>query len=254
MLHELLTRVGFSSKEADLYLALLHIGSQPASVVASKVGYNRITTYQVLMDLVKRGVVSVSTRANVKYFVAEPPERILSFLECNKADFEEQINLIKNQLPVFQQLVNPNAPQPSVRTFVGNRGIRSIYEDTLVSTDELFIIQDLNLIGRELEDYIFDYYAPRRVKNGIKCQLLLPKDRKNKSLIKKDNICSRDIRYISQKEIPFKSAIFLYNEKTAVVLHKSDECFGAIIESPAFFSTMRGMFNILWAKGEKCVE
>lgn len=251
MLKNLLIDVGFTPKEAEVYLALLHAGSRPASVIANKTGLNRITAYQMLLSLVRKGVVSVVLRANVKYFTAEKPERILSFLENQKAQYEESCKAVEKQLPLFQQLVNPSNSAPVVRSFNGINGIYSIYEDTLESAESVHLIHDFSETRDELRNYLLDNYIPRRAKKGIACKVILPKNKTNRNFAEMDKKDLRDIRYVSPKELSFNTAILLYAGKTGIVSYKQNEQFGTIIESPAFYNTMMGMFSVLWQKGEE---
>lgn len=250
MLKNLLTDVGFAPKEAEIYLALLHAGPQPASVIARKICYNRITTYQILMELVRKGLVSVVLRANVKYFSAERPERILSFLENQRVKHEDSCQAFKSRIHMFHQLVNPENVAPIVRSFNGINGIYSIYEDTLESDCSLCLIHDFGSAENELRDYLLNNYIPRRVKKGISCRVILPKNKKNKIFAEMDKKDLRHIRYISPKELSFDTAILLYSGKTAIVSYKQNEQFGTIIESSSFHATMTEMFEVLWRKGE----
>jgi sugar-specific transcriptional regulator TrmB len=52
---EKLEKLGFSSKEADVYISLLELGSAIVSDVAKKAGINRSTAYVLLESLAKKG-------------------------------------------------------------------------------------------------------------------------------------------------------------------------------------------------------
>ena len=67
MLKSILQKIGLSDKDAEVYLACLELGTQPASVIARKAGLKRPTTYLILEGLLKRGLVSEYTGSNVKY-------------------------------------------------------------------------------------------------------------------------------------------------------------------------------------------
>ena len=63
---EKLEKLGFSPKEADVYISLLELGSAVVSDVAKKAGINRSTAYVLLESLEKKGFVSVSEKDNIK--------------------------------------------------------------------------------------------------------------------------------------------------------------------------------------------
>ncbi len=251
MLKNLLTDIGFNKKEAEVYLALLHSGARPASFIASRIQYNRITTYQILIQLVKKGVVSTTVRSNIKYFTAESPERILSFLEQKKQKVEKYINVMSEQLPLFQKIINPANILPGVRTFLGLDGIISVYEETLELAKEINIIHDISSISAELKNYIFESYIPKRVKKGITCRVVLPINKVNLKCNEFSSKELRKIRYISSRKFSFDVAIFCYAKKVAIISYKQGEEFATIIDSLALFSTMTGLFEMLWGQGKE---
>jgi sugar-specific transcriptional regulator TrmB len=204
------------------------------------------------MQLVKKGIVSTTLRSNVKYFTAESPERILSFLERKKQQVEDHIGVVSEQLPLFQQIVNPSISVPVVRSFTGVDGVISVYEDMLKSADHVSAVHDFADVDGELKKYILESYIPRRVKKRITCDIILPKNKQNKFFSNMDKKDLRNIRYLSPKEVPFDTAIFCYSGKTAIISYKKDGQFGTIVDSPAFYSTMRGIFQVLWNKSEMC--
>ena len=56
---ESLMQLGFTEKEAMVYLILLRIGPSPASVVANRLDIKRATAYAVLNSLCQQGIVSL---------------------------------------------------------------------------------------------------------------------------------------------------------------------------------------------------
>ena len=253
MLENILINVGFNKKESEVYLALLHAGTRPASFIANRIQYNRITTYQILVQLVKKGVVSITIRSNIKYFTAESPERILSFLEQKKQKAEEHINIISEQLPLFQKIVNPANVLPEVRTFSGLDGIISVYEETLELAEDVNIVHDVNSMNTELKDYVFKSYIPKRVKKEITCRLVLPMNEMNLKYGKFNSEELRKTRYVSFEKFSFDVAIFCYAKKVAIISYKQEEQFATIIDSLALFSTMKGLFEMLWGQGKEHV-
>ena len=55
---EALKNIGFNNLEADIYLELIKIGPQVASVLAKRLGLNRSSIYAILRSLVMKGVFS----------------------------------------------------------------------------------------------------------------------------------------------------------------------------------------------------
>ena len=74
-LQNVLVNIGLSPKESKVYLAALELGPSPASDIALRSKLNRVSTYDILEKLIKRGFISTYTQKRVKYFVATEPDR-----------------------------------------------------------------------------------------------------------------------------------------------------------------------------------
>ena len=88
MLKTLLQKIGLSEKDSEVYLACLELGTQPASVIARKAGLKRPTTYLILEELLKKGLVSEYTGSNVKFFTAVSPDYLLNYIEKQRREFD----------------------------------------------------------------------------------------------------------------------------------------------------------------------
>lgn len=97
MLAKILQNIGLTEKEAKVYLACLELGPQPVSEIAKKARINRVTAYDILEKLLKKGLVNFVTKEKIKFFNATDPrivsqETKSSFL----ADFERSTNFPGN--------------------------------------------------------------------------------------------------------------------------------------------------------------
>src|SRR3989338_6651269 len=78
---KILQTIGFEEKEAKIYLALLRLGSSPASKIANELGFDRTTVYYMMMRMLEKGFVSFLTTGNVKYFSALEPKQLNKLLK-----------------------------------------------------------------------------------------------------------------------------------------------------------------------------
>lgn len=83
--------LGYSAKEAKVYLAMLSLGECHVSDIASKVNIPR-TSVQIILDkLYKDGLVNFYVMKRYKYWVAENPERILANLAKKQTIVQENL-------------------------------------------------------------------------------------------------------------------------------------------------------------------
>jgi sugar-specific transcriptional regulator TrmB len=117
---------GFDRVEAEAYLFLLRAGFCPASLVARKLGINRMKAYRILKALEERGLVEVIIGRPVK-FVATPIKEALdqkieevrvkvSGLEKSKEDIMEYWKNLTNG-------VKPSVEEPRFRIFQGRQQV-----------------------------------------------------------------------------------------------------------------------------------
>ncbi len=127
----LLLRIGLDEKEVEVYLALLSLKVARASAVAKAAKQERSHVYLLLRNLEAKGLVSEIERGKVIHFIAEPPERLLQFVENRERELHSLKPLILGSLPLLSQLTKPLMGTPRVTTLRGMEGMRQLYRDAL---------------------------------------------------------------------------------------------------------------------------
>lgn len=120
-LSEVLEKTGLNEKEARVYLALLELGTASVETIAVKAGTKRPTTYLILDELQRKGLVSLVPQAKKTLFTAETPEHLLS-------DLNRKQDLVRNFLPNLLALHNARKEKPQVQLFQGIEGVKLIYQ------------------------------------------------------------------------------------------------------------------------------
>ncbi len=130
---QILQAIGFSDREAQLYLAGLKLGTAPASAYAKATGLNRVTAYNELEVMSERDVFMVSEQAASKCYTPIS-------IDAVAAQFEQQVNQFKTALPTLRNLQSENIAQPSVRLLEGLESIEASLRTMLHSTSEVHAI------------------------------------------------------------------------------------------------------------------
>ncbi len=92
----LLTRLGLSTKETDIYLALLKQGRTTPSQLAKFTKLNRATTYHLCKSLVGRGLITEDLGGKTLYVVPVPASDLSILLKRAEDQFKTKQNLLKN--------------------------------------------------------------------------------------------------------------------------------------------------------------
>jgi len=236
MLTKTLENIGLNNKEAKVYLAALEIGSSPVSHIASKAKINRVTTYDILEKLSKKGLISSFTRAKVKFFTATEPEVVIS-------DFKRKVGTLEESLPELKKL-NGETVQPAIRYFEGIDGIRNIYEDALANESEIRNFGNIKDIKDQWPTYEDDF-VKKRVEKEIPLKAITLDDEQGRAVQAEDSNNLRETRLIAPELFDFSNEIFIYGNKVAIISY--GEMIGMIIESPEIAKMQRTIFNLVWS-------
>lgn len=129
MFEKELQELGLSDKEASVYVALLAVDNDSVVDLAKRTNINRTTIYPVLESLMNKGLVTeikVDTKAR---FSAEPPERLVTFVERQKVIFEEKSERVKDFVPKLKTIQRESGEKPVITYFEGRDGIISSLEN-----------------------------------------------------------------------------------------------------------------------------
>ena len=112
-----------------LYLALLGFESATPSELAEKTGIKRTTVYVVLETLQKKGLVSEVPKGKISSFQAEPPERLQTYVERQRAVLEEHSARLKDIIPQIKSITREKGERPIIKFFEGRDGAISAHEE-----------------------------------------------------------------------------------------------------------------------------
>ena len=261
MLENVLIKAGLNDKEAFVYLALLELGSQPASVIGKKAKINRSTTYLILETLMRRGFVNQHVRADVKFFTAADPQVIIKNLEIEQEHIEDTKKEFVELLPEFYSLSNPMSIKPKVRFYEGEEGVKRAIEDTFTANDTLLswdAVDSWLTTTPGLQKFIKESARIRSEKIKIPVKVLVPDTASARQYFLKDYPALLDkvdplmeIRWIPKEINIFKNEINIYDDKVSIVSLAKNELLGIVIESHEIANTHRSIFELAWKSGKK---
>ena len=232
---KILTDIGFSKKEADIYIALLELGETAPSIIAKKTDIKRPTVYITLENLKKRGIVSHKKKKNALYYSAINPKVLLE-------DQNRRVKNLEKTIPKLLTLKDRYNISPQISIFEGEEGVIHVMEDSLTSTDEILCWSSA---GRALkEDYFKEYhsqYVKKKNKKNIFIRGLFLYEKKGLQFKKLSEKEKREIYLIPKEKFNFENEINIYNDKLSIISYKDK--MGVIIQNAAIADTQRSIFN-----------
>lgn len=237
-------KIGLSDKDAKVYLKLIEHGPISVRVLAQLSGLNRGTTYDILKNLQKKGLVSYFHHDTKQNFVAEDPVRFNKLIKDREEELDEVKKRIDDIIPELKSL-QAKGDKPVTKYYEGKEGIRFILDDILStmkdSKDKVYYIYSAPGV-RE------DIYAayPDFIKKRIKYKLNV----KTISLSEGGDTYGLDERKWLEKEghddINMTYILIYHNKCAFISRNPSHKPVGVIIENKMIYETQKIIFDQLW--------
>lgn len=239
---ESLIELGFSDKEAAVYLALLEMGRGTASQIARAAGIQRTTAYNILDILVSKKLVLLSGREPKEEYAIEAPEKIVEMLKEKSKDYQTKLNKAEKIIPQLKSMQRIGE-RPQIKFYEGKQGMIEVYEDTLTSTEEIRAYATLEDMYAALPGYFPDYFK-RRAKKKISARAIVPATPAAIERIKHNKEEMRTAILIPEKDYRFSPEINIYDNKVMIASWR--EKLGIIIESSEIADAMKKIFELSW--------
>lgn len=234
-LTKILQNIGLSEKEAKVYLTLLELKEALPSSISRRSGIKRPTTYVILEQLQEKGIVSHIKKGAWEYFQAINPHSLLE-KEYNRYHSLEAV------LPELLAMHQRYAITPQMQVFEGKEGLIRIMEDTLTSSEDIFVWADVELASLTvLEDY-YPTYIRKKVKNNLWVRGVCCYDEEALKFKQKGENELRELYLIPKDKYPFKNEIDIYDDKVAIISHQDKV--GVIIQNKNIADTQKAIFKL----------
>lgn len=246
-IEEILVKIGLSENESKVFLVLLGLGRGTVTQITRKAGINRTTGYDILDNLVAKGLASISGKEPKQEYIAESPDKVVALLEKEINEKSEQLKKIKSVLPEMKVLHNV-AGRPKVRFYEGVQGLKDVYEDTLTSHEPIRAYASVDDMHTGLPNYFPQYYE-RRAGKGIAIRAIIPDTeigRERKSLNAKEK---RETALVPRGSFDFSPEINIYDDKVMIASWR--EKLGIIIESAEISDAMKKIYELAWAEAKR---
>lgn len=243
MLTTTLQHLGYSEKESRIYLALLELGTSPASTIARFIWENRVTVYSVLKLLVKKGLILESHKNTVQVYTAMNPEILI---EQERTRYEQ----LKSSLPDLLSLMNPHAKKPKVAFYEWLDGMKNLLRELILEFKRSPNVEIHGFLGAKSMDPSFEQF----LKNSLEVEKQKPKETPTHVILVGDhdywyaNYCREKYvtKTVEELTFPMEHEIFVYGDKVVILMYHSEELSGVIIESHSLAEGIRSMFELVW--------
>lgn len=255
MLEEKLAEIGFSKNECKIYLELLTIGSQPVSVVAKRVGFNRTTAYSILKSLEKKGLVSSYVNRGMKFFVANDPNCLIGFVDRKCKVYDYYRSELLNIIPKFRSLVGMYSfKKPIVSFYDGLEGVKHVMYDALTTQGDCCAYLCIHKWFQSgMRDFLLEYKNFRIATKKIPLKAIVPDIPEVRTFFEENyekNNKLTEVMYLSGQnndyENIFKNEMNIYDDKVAIIHLDRGQEYGVVIQSKEIAMMQKGIFQMAW--------
>jgi HTH-type transcriptional regulator, sugar sensing transcriptional regulator len=245
MLDEELAKLGFGDKKIALYRALLESGGGSAADLARTAGVKRTTAYDILDELYRDRLATVTFAGKKRIFTAEPPENLQSLVE-------QQMAAVDRVLPGLKELYSKHENRARVRFYEGVDGLRSVHDELLkVESGEYFYFGSMSSFeGSMGKAYMQDFIAQRIRKKIWSNAIRIRGHELADPITHGGDENYRRVRYISKPLQEDVASLTLFDGKVAIC-SSSRENFGMVIESGEMFTILRFLWDYIWDLAEE---
>ncbi len=237
----ILKKLGFSDKEAKIYLSLLSLGPSSVRKLAEISEINRGTAYDILKSLQDKGIVSYYNKDTKQYFVAENPEKLHDLVKKQQDELSSVDSQLEKMISELHALHNKGGDRPVAR-YYGKNEINKILEDVLAtcedSADKLYRIYS----AEGMREYLYESFptfSDVRIAKGIGVKVI--------AIGEGGELRGLDERKWLKTEETTNTYIIIYPGKTAYIsLNAKSEPIGVVIENDGVCKTQKLIFDNLW--------
>ena len=228
--------LGLSEKEAQVYIALLELGSANVTQIARKSNLKRPTIYILLEELRKKSLLLKIPHAKKAIFSAQDPDKF----------FEESLKRAREAHNVLSELkaIQKKDNKVSTMYFEGEEGVKDALfykSEYLKSTEIVGFFAKADTLTPKLIDYSHDWR--KKMNNlGITVRGIAPDHKSLQSFRETDESLKQIFK--SVPFIKYSSDVSIDATELFVRIVLFDVQQAVIIENPAIVKTVRQIFEL----------
>lgn len=229
-----LRKLGFTEKEAKVYLAGLELGPSSVQRIAKKAGLTRPTTYEVVRSLEEKGLFAETKQKKKRFFLAQSPGMILGMLRTKKREIEEKE---REFIRIIAALESKYAKgKREIRNYKGKKGLKVLEEKlSLTNYPNIFVLSS-RTNQREIKKREKIYQKIKKRLGKIKVKEIYPK--KIKSM--------PTFPWLERKFLPsldLAGTLILFDK--VILFYSLKE--GLLIEDKLIVNIFKSLFLTLWS-------
>jgi sugar-specific transcriptional regulator TrmB len=244
--------LGLREDHLKVYKASLEWGETTISNLAYKAKLPRTTVYDLVDDLMKKGLIKSSLSVGKKLYSPQDPEYLIVLLQQKQGEMQALLSDFNSNLNELKAMQNTNSNKPKVHFLEGAEGIMQAYEMTFSAKEVLVQCLTTDDYGDVSEEFFNNYFEKFFLHTNIKSKEILAEyeDENDGAYIKK---------YGSGKNLQLRVPVtgdlttdFMVFDNTVIfVSFDKSNSYALVVEDPKVANCMRNLFNLAWESASR---
>lgn len=233
---ELLRQLGFSDKEARVYLAGLELGASSVQRIALRAKVNRATTHVILQFFIKRGLVTVFESRGRNFFAVENPSLLRKLIHLRTEEERDRLERLNRIWPEFSVLYALAKDKPRVRFFEGR-------EEIMKAADLIFQAQEKvlrNIYNVDDLYRVFPKYRRRKTSHEVRT---IYNRAAGPRAEEEDRRINRVASHVAEDEYPIASDVDIYDDKVNITSLRQD-LMAFVVQNKEIAETQKSIFDL----------
>lgn len=238
-----LHRIGFSEKEAAVYLTLLELNEALPSTISRIANVKRSTAYLILEQLQKKGLATSIKKSGHLYFQACKPDFLISAQRKKYEEIKQQLSSLEAVLPELKLLHKDFTVTPQMSVYKGKEGLIQIMEDTLTVKDKMLLCwSNIDITVYTILEEYYPMYIMKKVASKIHLKGVFNYDKGAVRFKKRGEDELREVYLIPKELYLIDNEINIYDDKVSIISHQDEV--GVIIQNEHIAKTQKSIFNL----------
>ena len=247
---DILRKLGLTTNEIRVYLALLEVGRSTTGPLVKKSGVPSSKIYSTLDSLVERGVVGFVIEGKMKKFNANRPETLEHLIELKERELEFTRKEFDLVLPSLRAEFETEKHTYSVEVLEGLRGIKSVYDlslEIVKKGDYMYTMGYPKLASQLLHAY-FNHYHKLMQRKRLRAKIIYDFDTWfSKKRLKRPHA---EQRYLA-KGIHTPGFIHIVKDYVAIMVVTEKQKSAILIKNKEVAESYLQYFNLIWNISKK---
>ncbi len=235
--------IGLTDLEAKVYVTLLELGGSKAGTVIKKTGLHKATVYNVLQQLIEKGIASYILIEKERFFRAEDPDVFLDMLKYK----EQKLRAI---LPELKQKIGVERKEQEAAIYSGVRGIKTVCESILSELRPNGTYLDFGVSGlfRDVMGAYWFQWQRKKQLYKIKAKCIFDESVREKKNFLREYVGTA--KFVA-KEFYSPVDTMIYNDKVVLFIWNAKPALAVKIKSADVANAYRNQFKLLWKAAKR---